>query len=132
MEEDLVAQLLADAGLSALVGDRITWNLRDQAGALPAVVLHLIDATRQRFLGGRRSGFEGAYLQADCWGSTFAEAKDVSRAFRAALDNLTGAFRGSAEEHERDDAFLDPAPVGHRPAELHRTSLDVRVWRQAP
>jgi len=45
MEEALIAKLLADAGVSALVGTRIYPGVRPQAGPLPAIVFNLISAT---------------------------------------------------------------------------------------
>ena len=46
MEEALVAYLLANAGLTAIVGNRINWTTRPQGAAVPAVVLTKVSGVR--------------------------------------------------------------------------------------
>jgi hypothetical protein len=131
VEEDLVAWLLADAAVAALAAARINWNLRPQGERPPAIVLQLIHAA-SGYGPGHRDRLRGYLVQVDCWGGTFREAKQLARAVRAALDRLPPPFQGPGfVEAERDDAYRDEAPAaGGGPTDLHRTSLDVRVWRQ--
>lgn len=128
MEEALVAQLLANAGVAALVANRITWDLRDENGALPAIVLQLVDAPPDYTLK-RRTGFIAALIQADCWAGNGKAAKDVADALVAALDGLGDPFtQPGLVGRRRRDAFRTEAPQTGGSAKLHRTSLDVRVW----
>jgi hypothetical protein len=128
MEAEYVAQLLRNAGLVALVGDRITWDERDEGGLLPAVVLRLIDGPPSYTLKGR-TGFAAALTSADCWGATGPQARAVADAFIAALDGLTAPFtQPGLVQARRRDSFRSAAPGVGRSTQLNRTSLDVRVW----
>ena len=124
MEEAFVALLLASAGVQALAYDRVTWVKRDQDAALPAVVLHRIAGAPEYHLTGQSSLFDSV-VQADCWGETYAQAKLLARAVKAAVSAHADAnFQGLFVMAERDD--VEP-PADGLP-EIHRTSLDVRVW----
>lgn len=125
MEAALIARLLATAGVTALVGQRINWKRRPQGSSLPAVVLHVISRIPDVTHGGR-SGLLVSRVQADCIGSTFGSAKAVARAIEDAITVQTftqGAVRFDAIllDAERDDTFDEP------PETLFRTSLDLMV-----
>lgn len=125
MEEALVAKLLALTGITALVGQRITWARRAQGGALPAIVLHRIDGNRDYHLGGA-SGLIASRVQVDCWAASFGAAKLAARAVDAAVSGarfVQGSIRFDAilVIDERDDSEdLNGTP-------LFRTSLDLAV-----
>lgn len=124
MEEALSAFLLASAGLSALVGTRVDWSRRPQAGALPSIILHQISAPRTYTMTGR-DALMGQLVQIDCWGVSFKSAKDTARAVAAVLETPPPPeIRAFFIENERTD--LDPGESGS--IDLYRTSLDVRVW----
>ena len=137
MEEALTTHLLAQAGLTALVGTspaRITWRRRAQGSAYPAVVLHVISRTPQYTMGGEANA-KPQRIQVDCWakdvdgvsnGSTIAKA--VARQVTAALSGAkttvgTVEFLGSFQESERDsDEQGEGGPM------LSRTSMDLIIW----
>jgi hypothetical protein len=127
LEEGLRAFLKADSAITALVGSRIDWNVRPQASGLPAVVLHRITGRRDYTMGGR-SGLVDSVVQIDCWGSTYAAAKAVSRAVVLRLDELRLPPYQAFVEDERDTFDQAPAPGADGSTEFHRASLDVRVW----
>ncbi|WP_075216081.1 DUF3168 domain-containing protein [Mongoliimonas terrestris] len=128
MEEALVAFLLADDGVAALVGSRVQWVLRPQASALPAIVLHRIDGDRDYTMGGP-SGLVASRVQVDCWGETFLAAKQAARAVLARMQSVRGingdiAFQAAFAESERGEytALVD---AGER---LYRVSTDYIIW----
>lgn len=128
MEEELRAQLLANAGLAALVATRIDWGVRPQGDPLPGVVL--VRASRGiSYSQSGASGFELPRLQAHCWGATPAQAERVARAMIAALATLqpplTVGFVGDLAPH------LPPQPAGDARAPIHRAFLDVQVGFQS-
>ncbi|RZJ01817.1 MAG: DUF3168 domain-containing protein [Brevundimonas sp.] len=125
MEAALIAHLLATAGITAVVGQRITWGRRDQGGALPAIVLHRIDGAPDYHLTGA-SGLVESRVQVDCWGSSYGSAKSVARTVDTALSAARftqGAVRFDAIliVDERDDTFDETATA------IFRTSLDLQV-----
>lgn len=131
MEEDLVALLLADAGLTALVGTRIKWLLRPQGSALPAITLQLAAGGRDYHFGGR-SDLSGPLIQMDVWAATFASMKAVERALLTALDAITAApFQGAFVESERETTETQDGPDATGSTTFYRASKDVRVWSHA-
>ena len=129
MEEALSAYLLADAGLTVLVGNRVNWNARPQAQASPSVVLTRVGGTRDYTMAGA-SGLVESRIQVDCWGETFGSSIGVSRAVTAALSGLQttiGGIRlhGSFIESERQSY-----EQGSGGEDFHRVSLDFIIWHK--
>ncbi len=93
-----------------------------QGTALPAVVLHLISHPGEHTLDGPMTQTT-ARVQVDCWGLSFAAAKALGRAVRAALDgHRGGGFQGILYANARDDSEGDDGAD-----RLFRTSLDFTV-----
>lgn len=132
MEEALTNLLLADTGVTALVGNRVTWLARGQASALPAIVLSRVTGLPDYTMAGP-SGLVMSRVQVDCWGLSYAAAKTAARAVKAALSGLGGehggiTFGGMFVEGERDD-FDSGSNVQTGAAErYYRTSLDFIIW----
>lgn len=132
MEEALRAGLLADAGMAARVGTRVTWVRRPQASALPAVTLQVISAERDRSQAGQ-TGLGMVRVQADCWGATYEDAKRTAREVEhaaLALSRTTRAgvrFQTIVVDSERDG--FDAGEDGR--TDTFRTTLDLLVWRSA-
>ena len=123
MEEALVAYLLADTALAALVATRIYWVEKPQAVVNPVMVLTRISGNRNYHMLGA-ANFVESRVQFDCDGLTYASAKGVARALRDRLSGFRGtqgtiAFYGCFLESERDT--FDEAPTTDK---LFRTSLD--------
>lgn len=125
----MTSLLLGSSGLTALVGQRITWATRPQAHALPAIVLHKIDGAPVYSDEGE-SGLFSARVQIDAWASTYAAARGVARQVMAVLsgygpaDPVTGIeFQGVFAEDESDS--FEEATGGVR---LYRVRGDFIVW----
>lgn len=129
MEEDLIARLLADSGLAALVANEINWIDRPQGDALPSVTLQIITSGRSYNFKGV-NGLAGTRVQMDCWGGTYAAAKAVSRAVTTAIEPPVthgGTVFGAS--------FLDNAP-DFPPEDLaggvtaFRVKMDWIIWHR--
>ncbi|AHE52636.1 tail completion protein gp17 [Sphingomonas sanxanigenens] len=131
MEEALRDRLLANPGLSALVGDRIWWVERPQSSALPALTLQLISPGRTYTHDGP-AGFYGPRVQCDSWGGSYGSARLVSRALLAAIEPATTVggveFKAAFLDSERD------MPVSEMPdrTTIFRVSQDFFVWWKLP
>lgn len=124
MEAALLARLLATAGVTALVGQRVNWSRRPQGDPLPAIVLHRIDGTPDVHHAGY-SGLVQSRVQVDCWSSSYGSAKAIARAVQTAITAQTftqGVVRFDVIliADERDSTFDETTP-------LFRTSLDLIV-----
>lgn len=127
MEESLTALVLADAGVAAIVGTRVTWLTRPQASALPAIVLQLISAIPVDSDEGD-SGLVASRVQIDGWATSPLDAKKTIRAVKQRLsgrqDQHSGTeFQGIFTEDERD-----AVEETHAGQVVYRAGLDIIIW----
>ena len=83
-EAALIGRLLADSGVAALVGNRITWVQRPQETALPAITLQTITAPLGQTMDGIQET-QQATVQVDCWATRHASGAALRDAVIAAL-----------------------------------------------
>jgi hypothetical protein len=130
MEEELRAVLLANAGVAALVPPaNVNWGSHPQGLALPGIVLNTIgDAEGYTMTG--PDGLSQGRVQVDCYGTSYGQAKELSRAVIAALSGYRGGgFQGVFRVGTRDgrEGGTNEAT---RPS---RVSLDFTThWREQP
>lgn len=127
MEEDLVARMLANTALTDLVSTRINWLNRPQEEGLPAVTLQVISGGRDYHMKGA-TGLRSPRIQVDCWGSSYLEAKAVSRALVGAIEppDVQGATRFIASFLENETDFPPEDLAGGVTA--YRVSMDWILW----
>jgi len=87
IEQGLVAELLADAGVSALVGTRVHPHVIPQDGELPAITYQRISSQREMQMDGPLSLIR-VRMQVDCWSSSYSGAKSLADAVRSALNGV--------------------------------------------
>lgn len=127
MKEALRAILAADAGVAALVADRIAWAARPRDAALPSIALHRISGPRDYVMSGP-SGLVNSRVQVDCWATTNREATLVARAVTAALSGLRTTVDGVQFQGAFIDNEIDYAEEGSAPDELlYRVSIDFLI-----
>lgn len=85
MEEDLIARLVADAGVSAVVGEAVSWFARNRIDAYPALILSMISPGRDYDHGGA-DGLDSPRIQFDCYGTTDEQTVALKRAVIACME----------------------------------------------
>ena len=130
IEEGLLYHLQNTAGVAALVSTRVYPNKLPETVTFPAITYQRIDSPR--VLTHDTSGATGTArprFQFDAWGTTYASAKAVTDAIRAALNGYVGAMgtggstvtvQSSLIQDERFDDFGD--------AGILRISSDYIIW----
>ena len=93
LETALTAEIQADAGLGALVGDRIYPLLVPQDVDLPAVAYQVISTDGTHTHNGT-TPLVRATVQLALIGTTYQQAKAVRAAAKALLDNFKGLMGG--------------------------------------
>ena len=91
IEEAIFTRLCADAGVAALVEDRVYPVELPRPPRYPAVVYHRISTPREHTHDGSAK-FASPRFQFDCLGGTFLEARRVHEAVRLALDGFKGTM----------------------------------------
>ena len=101
MDEALHALLLANAAITARVGQRVYWGEAKQGDPLPAVVLTIISAVDHAHMSG--GGYIVYRVQVDCIGADRPGARLLSRDVMAAINRTrNGSIRFIQSDGERE------------------------------
>jgi len=93
IEEALVAHLLAQPGLTALIGNRLYPDLLEDDTSLPAVVYLNVSDTKDHTLAGQLD-LESPVIQFTAYATTKAGAKAVAAQLKTALSDYHGTLSG--------------------------------------
>jgi len=122
-EESIYSMLAADAAVAAIVGSRI-YPLRmpdDENAVLPSVVYTRVSGARATPMAGGAT-LENPRIQVDSWATTYAGAKALSEAVRAALEETGGT--GLKAILLSDSDLMDDETGDYR------VSMDFSVWHR--
>ncbi|WP_289107034.1 DUF3168 domain-containing protein [uncultured Bilophila sp.] len=114
----LLRTLREDAGLSALVGNKVFALVIPQGTKLPCITFQRIGGMPANTLSGH-SGLEEIDLQIDVWARDYDEAKAIAKAVRAAMPSSGPRF--SAHLIEDQDLYEDGT-------NYFRVSMEFKVW----
>lgn len=93
MQDVLANLVLSHAPLSALVNDRVDWDLTPQGEPKPRLVFFVVSGVVDYTMAGA-SGLVQTRVQADSYGKTAATARAVANALEAKLGGFRGEFQG--------------------------------------
>lgn len=126
MQGEFRALLLASSGVDALVSDRVHWGEHPQGYPLPAIVLHRVSEVDGLHMQGP-DVFPEYRVQVDCYGQTYAQVEQVSRAVMAVLHGYRGGGFALVRHAGTRDSREGGADEATRP---FRVSLDFTChWR---
>lgn len=124
-EVGLRALLLADSGISAIVGSRIYPVILEEGATFPALVYQRISGPRVQSLDGA-SGLAVLRIAISCYTTLFATARDLAAKIRVLLNG----YRGTLSEGTvvGGTLLLDERDVFFEPVRLYRTDLDFQFF----
>lgn len=139
IEQQLRESLLANAGVSALIGTRLYLVQKAQGSAYPCVAYQRISTQRQyhHVLGGNQASTAWSRFQFTIWadGKTGGEVtQQVSAALRAALQTFNLAAQPASPAVLRQapnfvlNEHMTNEPNPQQP--LFKSILDVKIWFQ--
>ena len=114
----LLRTLREDAGLSALVGNKVFALVIPQGTKLPCITFQRIGGMPANTLSGH-SGLEEIDLQIDVWARDYDEAKAIAKAVRAAMPPSGPRF--SAHLIEDQDLY-------EHGTNYFRVNMEFKVW----
>lgn len=130
--QGVLTRLLQDAGVSAIVGQKVNWVNRPQKDALPAITLQVVSDPRPQNLKGD-DGARWTRMQIDCWADTYLAAIGAAKAAIAVLAQpvtLNGKkFGNSIVQSQRDlgESFRSGVGEGAGQTFIHRRSVDLLI-----
>lgn len=129
LEGALIQYLLAGAGVTAIVGDRVTPISRTQGDPLPAVTVTRVSGA-PLYADDGEVGLTNARVQVDSWAETATAARDLSDAVRTRLSAVQDVLQSGVTfiyimlDNEQD--FREGG--SQEPDYLFRVSQDFIVW----
>lgn len=120
-ETDFVAALLADAGVTALVSDRIAANVIEPKAGLPLIVYTVQETSDNTLLD---EGLRQVTFNVECWARTAVGAAELADAVTAAVAAHEAATASLAAWLSNRATAYDPE-VG-----LDSVALTVEWWAQ--
>lgn len=123
VEQLLVAKLVGTAGVSSLVGSRVSTVVLPQGETVPAIVCQRIAGPRLWTQSTTTLACENPTFQVTCLATTHKAARELARAVMTALGGWTdgaNGIQGSLVRASRD--LFDPG------AELFRVIVEVEIW----
>lgn len=130
LDEGLVAYLKAYSGLTTLISTRVYLRTIPQGATLPCLTVQRIDTPR--VLTHDSSGSTGDLahprFQFDAWATTYASAKAITDALRAALNGHKGATGTGVTINAA--LVQDEAPNYDPETELQSVRSDYVIWHE--
>jgi hypothetical protein len=129
MEEAFVALLRGSAAVIAIApATSINFGAHPQGTPLPGIVLNVVSDFESMTMQGP-DGLSQGRVQADCYADTYTQAKQLSRAVRAALSGYRGGGFRLVEHVATRDSREGGTNEADRP---FRASLDFMThWRES-
>lgn len=130
MEDALIAFLLADTPLAALVGTKIHYDASPQDTAEPRVVIEVISRVPV-YADDGEAGLTQHRLQITSWGTSKSSTLSVSAAVYARLSAVSETYSGvdfQTIELDDEDSRFETLADGR---ELYRVRQDYIIWHNA-
>lgn len=124
---DFVDYLLADSGLSALVGTRVWTGRLPEGGAKPALCCHLISDVPETTHDSRGEELSMARVQVDVYGETAGDALAAMRALKARAHGARATQGDTVFAMQWENAV----ERWDEELRLHGYACDVMVWYRA-
>lgn len=118
MADKIVRDILAaDAGVIALVADRIEYEIKQQGETFPAITVARTNVQPTMHLTGDAS-LDQCTVRVDSWATTLTQARQVSDACRTALISTNIQLQS---EHDNYESGIDPG--------LYLITQEFLVWK---
>ena len=127
LEEGIYSLLANDAGITALVGNRIFAVQADEAANAPLIVFFGVSTVPVTGISGQNK-LTKKRMQFDCYGQVYGDAKAVEKAINHALINFQGTLADTDRTYVNGIQALLSQDLFDSDANLYRVSLDFEVW----
>ncbi len=131
VETAIVALLLGDSDVTALVGTRVEPVQTSQTLIRPNVVYQRVTTSRVHTQDGA-TGLADCRLQVSCWADTYAAAKTLADKVRLALDAYKGTAAGITVDgiFLQDEGDMPQPPLAGGEKGIHGVRQDYRIHYQ--
>lgn len=128
VEQSIYSILSGNAGVTAIAGTRIRPIMVGNADGFPAVTYQRVTTSQRYSYGGNSNKATGRW-QLNCLAATYAQAKNLAEAVKAAIDTYSGTSGDFRLAHvfvdDMQDLPHDPEDGSEKP--IYGVRLDIRT-----
>ncbi len=134
IEDSISSHIKADAGIAAMISDRIYPGILKQGADVPAIMYRFTSAPRSQLHSEETGAFVKARVEFNCYGDSFSDATRLAKAVRDLLDSFRGTLGTTGKETEVDGIFLDgPRDSYDNDLGRHKRQFDaIMQYRERP
>lgn len=129
IEEAIYSYLKDNAGLAALVSDRIYPLTMPQNCTMPAVTYRKVSGPRIHTMG-TDPGLAYPRFQFSCWGSSYSSAKNVAKKVQAALQDYKGQMGGALGVVVQASIMENELDLYEPDTGLYHIPVDLVIWHE--
>jgi len=129
IEQAVLTELLADSGVTDLVGERIYYVKAPQDVGKPYVVFFKASAPREYSHDGA-SRLARPRFQFSCFATTYYEAKQIAEAIRAAIEAFSGTMGGDGGVEVGSCVCLNESDIYEENTQLFHLAIDYLIWHK--
>ena len=124
IQDGIYAFLIADAGVSAIVGTRVYPILMPQNPTFELITYQKISGVRGKQLSGT-TGYARPVIQIDCWAESFLTAQTLADAVRSAVDGYSGLMGSDVVDRAQ---IMNEMDLYENETQIFRVSQDYEIW----
>lgn len=126
IEDAIYSHLKDDAGVSAMIGDRVYGARLPKSCTMPAIMFRRISGSREVT---HDDGTTGSYCKSrfeiNCYGATYESAVNLGRLVSSLFDGFRGTMGTDPRDHEVDQIEINqPRDSWDNDQERHRRQFD--------
>ncbi len=126
IEQALLDELSSASAVSALVGDRIYYDVAPQDITYPYITMHTLTQQRDQTHQGP-SGLVRAVIQFSIWSAKYVQSKTIAAAIAGVIDGWQATTMQST--YVGECSSIDESDNGYNhDTKTHHLSVDYRVW----
>jgi len=129
IEQAILKELLADSGITALIGERLHYVKAPQDVAKPYVVLLKASGPREYSHDGA-SELARPRFQFSCFATTYYQAKQIAEAIRSVIEAFSGTMGGDGGVEVGSCFYINESDIYEEDTRLFHVAVDYLIWHK--
>jgi len=129
IEQAIKKELLADSGITDLIGERLYYVKSPQDVISPYVVFLKASGPREYSHGGA-SKLARPRFQFSCFATTYYVAKQIAEAIRAAIEAFSGTMGGAGGVEVGSCFCINESDIYEDNTQLYHVAVDYLIWHK--
>lgn len=129
IEQAILKELLADSGITGLIGERLYYVKAPQDVTSPYVVFFKASAPREYSHDGA-SELARPRFQFSCFAETYYQAKQIAEAIRSVIEAFSGVMGGAGGVEIGHCFCINESDIYEENTRLFHVAVDYLIWHK--